>query len=192
MVRKIELVELSRKDTDYIGQAAGIIADAFPDSYGDCGEEEILKCLQEDKVCIVALEDNKVVGFVGAMPQYGMTAWELHPLAVHKEYRGKGIGSSLCFELEKRLKERGCLTIYLGSDDESSSTTLADTDLFEDTYEKIMQIKNLSNHPYEFYEKVGYQIIGVIPDANGLGKPDIWLGKSLVRRRTEMRGKEKQ
>ena len=122
-----------------------------------------------------------VVGMVGAMPQYGITGWELHPLAVRAEAREKGIGTNLCRELERILKEKGCITIYLGSDDETGSTTLANTDLFVDTYEKIKNIRNLSNHAFEFYQKVGYKIVGVIPDANGIGKPDIWLAKSLVR-----------
>ena len=78
-------------------------------------------------------------------------------------------------------KNCGCCTIYLGSDDEFDKTTLANTNLFDDLYSKIKNIRNLERHPYEFYQKIGYQIVGVIPDANGLGKPDIWLAKSLVR-----------
>jgi aminoglycoside 6'-N-acetyltransferase I len=33
----------------------------------------------------------------------------------------------------------------------------------------------------EFYQKQGFVIIGVMPDANGLGKPDILMAKSVVR-----------
>ena len=118
---------------------------------------------------------------VGAIPQYGITAWELHPLAVSKKWQGQGIGTKLCTALENELKNCGCCTIYLGSDDEFDKTTLANTNLFDDLYSKIKNIRNLERHPYEFYQKIGYQIVGVIPDANGLGKPDIWLAKSLVR-----------
>ncbi|EPU1074472.1 aminoglycoside N-acetyltransferase AAC(6')-Ia, partial [Klebsiella pneumoniae] len=40
-------------------------------------------------------------------------------------------------------------------------------------------IKNIKNHPYEFYQKCGYSIVGVIPDANGKRKPDIWMWKKI-------------
>jgi aminoglycoside 6'-N-acetyltransferase I len=45
--------------------------------------------------------------------------------------------------------------------------------------ENIKNIKNLKRHPYEFYQKLGYTIVGVVPDANGIGKPDIVMAKSL-------------
>lgn len=131
------------------------------------------------KVLIAAIEEDVLIGFVGAIPQYGITAWELHPLVVSEAYRLNGVGTKLCIELEHILRKKGCLTIYLGSDDETSSTSLSHTNLFEDTFQKIENIKNLKNHPFEFYQRIGYKIVGVIPDANGIGKPDIWLAKGI-------------
>lgn len=92
----------------------------------------------------------------------------------------EGIGSSLIEALEKELLMHGAVMIYLGSDDEFGSTSLYNCDLFQDTFEKIKNIKNLKKHPYEFYEKQGYKIVGVFPDANGIGKPDIWMAKRLI------------
>jgi aminoglycoside 6'-N-acetyltransferase I len=175
----MNLIQLRISDKQYIKEAAELLKLAFPNSYSECAEEEVLKCLEDEKVVVAAIDNNGLIGFVGAMPQYGTTGWELHPLVVSEPHRSQGIGSKLCYELEKILKGLGCITIYLGSDDETGSTTLSNTNLFEDTFEKIKGIKNKKKHPYEFYQKVGYQIVGVIPDANGIGKPDIWMAKSI-------------
>lgn len=173
------ITELTVENTRYIKEAAELLRQVFPHSYMNCAEEEVLKCLEKEKILIAAIEDDVLIGFVGAMPQYGITAWELHPLVVSKSYRLSGVGTKLCIELEHILRKKGCLTVYLGSDDETYSTTLSNTNLFEDTFQKIESIKNLKKHPFEFYQKVGYKIVGVIPDANGIGKPDIWLAKGI-------------
>lgn len=114
------------------------------------------------------------------MPQYSISVWELHPLVVSAAHRHKGIDSALVAALEAQLKQKGCLTIYLGTDDETGATSLSNTDLFQDTFEKITHIKNLKHHPFAFCQKNGYQIIGVIPDANGVEKPNIFMGKNLL------------
>jgi len=176
----MEIRVLQKEDETLIDSAVELLQEAFAPNW-DCGREDVLECLEEGKVCLVAVKDGVAAGIAGAMPQYGVTGWELHPLAVRKELRGKEIGTTLIQKLECILREKGCVTIYLGSDDEDHKTTLSDTNLFEDTFEKIKNIQNKKKHAYEFYEKMGYQIIGVIPDANGLGKPDIFMAKSLVR-----------
>jgi len=51
--------------------------------------------------------------------------------------------------------------------------------LYENLWEKIRDIRNLKHHPFEFYQKLGYVVTGVVPDANGLGKPDILMAKRL-------------
>jgi aminoglycoside 6'-N-acetyltransferase I len=82
--------------------------------------------------------------------------------------------------LEHEVAARGGVTVYLGSDDEFGTTSLFGADLYEDTFEKIANIKS-NGHPFPFYEKRGYKIVGVIPDANGVGKPDIWMAKRVGR-----------
>ena len=127
----------------------------------------------------MAEEQGQLIGFAGAIPQYGVTGWELHPLVVRNTCQRRGVGTAIVSFLEKAVTEKGGITIYLGSDDEFGKTSLSNTDLYVNTYDKINNIKNLKDHPYEFYMKIGYKIIGVIPDANGYGKPDIWMAKRL-------------
>jgi len=132
-----------------------------------------------DNISLIGIENNRVIGLIGAMPQYSKTGWEMHPLGVHKEYRGRGYGAALVAALEQEVVKRGGVMVYLGSDDENGTTSLYGVDLYEDTYGKIASIKNTGGHPYTFYEKQGYKIVGVFPDANGIGKPDIWMAKRI-------------
>jgi aminoglycoside 6'-N-acetyltransferase I len=176
-------MEIKRFDKDnlkYIKEAEELLIESFPLSYSDCANEEINECLDDERIALMAIEDDQLLGFIGAIPQYGVTGWELHPLVVRKSHQFNGIGSMLIKTLEKEVRYRGGVTIYLGSDDEFDRTSLSNTDLYEDTFDKISVIKNYSKHPYEFYVKMGYKIVGVIPDANGIGKPDIWMAKRVI------------
>jgi aminoglycoside 6'-N-acetyltransferase I len=47
-------------------------------------------------------------------------------------------------------------------------------------WDKVKNIQNFKGHPYEFYQKMGYVITGVVPDANGRGKPDIMMSKRVA------------
>ena len=179
---KIEIFKIT--DDDHRIQALKLLKEAFPQDYEKTeknDEVEIAMILSDERVAIKAVYEEKLIGFTGAIPQYGITGWELHPLVVDKEYRGRGIGEKLVSFLEKEVFDRGGITIYLGTDDEDGRTSLSDTDLFVDTFKKIEEIRNLNHHPFEFYKKIGYSIVGVIPDANGIGKPDIWMAKRIGR-----------
>jgi len=99
---------------------------------------------------------------------------------VLEKYRGRGIGKRLVNALEDEIARRGGITVYLGSDDEFGTTSLYGVDLYDGTFEKIENIRNVNGHPYTFYEKLGYKIVGVLPDANGIGKPDIWMAKRIT------------
>src|SRR5437899_1997522 len=182
------IVDLVSTNESAIQQVAAMLVESFavnwPDAWPDLESalEEVRESFVADRISRIALDqDGTVLGWVGGISQYRGHVWELHPLVVHVHHQGKGIGRALVADLEERVKERGGLTITLGTDDVNYQTTLSGIDLFPHVCDHIARISNLKRHPYEFYQKQGYVIVGVMPDANGLGKPDILMAKSVVR-----------
>ena len=106
--------------------------------------------------------------------------FELHPLAVRSDRRNQGIGGAIVTALEDEARMQGGLTMHIGADDErdDGETSFANVDLYDDLPRKITNF-NPRMHQSGFYLKLGYKIIGVMPDANGIGKPDIYFGKRL-------------
>lgn len=129
---------------------------------------------------LAALDGDQVVGWIGGLPEYDGHVCELHPLVVRPERQGQGIGRLLVRAFEAEARQRGAVTAMLGTDDEDSMTTLAGVDLYDDLWGHVARIRNIKGHPYTFYQKMGYTIVGVLPDANGPGKPDIYMAKRLI------------
>jgi aminoglycoside 6'-N-acetyltransferase I len=105
--------------------------------------------------------------------------WELHPLVIRSDIQKKGIGRALVEDFENQVKSRGGKIIRVGTDDENDRTSLGGVDLYPNVLENVLNIKNLRDHPFEFYQKLGYCVSGVIPDASGFGKPDILMTKRV-------------
>ena len=176
MIQKITL-----NDAKYHKDIIDLLIEAFPWSYSDqtLAKEELDELLSEEYLLYAYLLDTRVIGIVGARPAYGNTAFELHPLAVTQNSQRKGIGKLLMEHIEKEASKLGCITMFLGTDDEHFRTSLSEENLYDNFFEAIKNIKNYKDHPYTFYEKQGYKIVGVIPDANGYHKPDIMMAKSI-------------
>jgi aminoglycoside 6'-N-acetyltransferase I len=182
----IRINTLSSNDDRLIQQAAQLLVDAFrvhwPDAWPTVeeGRKELEEMLEIKRICRIAVDERgDLLGIIGGIPSYDGNVWELHPLAVQPSLHGQGIGRALVEDLETQVRARGGLTITLGTDDEDGMTTLANTDLYENLWEQIRDIRNLKGHPFEFYQKMGYVISGVVPDANGPGKPDILMAKRV-------------
>jgi aminoglycoside 6'-N-acetyltransferase I len=180
----MKIVDLTRED-EILRQVAALLVQGFgahwPNAWPDmdAARREVQESLSGGRICRVAIDGETALGWIGAIPKYGGNSWELHPLVVHREYRKLGIGRALVVDLEQRVSERGGVTLFLGTDDESDMTSLAGKDLYPNVLAHLADIKNLKGHPFEFYEKVGFVLVGVIPDANGPGKPDILMAKRL-------------
>jgi len=178
-------IDLSKASKKYRKQAAVILFEASKtitlDSWTTIksAEKEVKECCNKKFISCGLVENNELIGWVGLRPMYNYT-WELHPLMVKQAHQGKGIGSKLLDEVESIAKGKNILNIILGTDDELGQTSLSGKDLYKsDLFNEIKNISNLNNHPFEFYQKNGYRIVGVIPDASGKGKPDIIMGKRI-------------
>lgn len=180
----MKIIDVPR-DESFIKKVAECLLDGFAtfgvQPWENLAEavEEVEESLTENRVSRAAVDaDGKVLGWVGAFHDYALV-WELHPLVVRSDSQNRGIGTALVKDLEIELKRRGGLTIRLGTDDEAKQTSIGCIELYPNVLEKIQNIKNLKKHPFEFYQKLGFEICGVIPDANGFGKPDILMCKRI-------------
>ena len=128
-----------------------------------------------------ALVDGEVIlGWVGGLPEYQGRVWELHPIVVRREHRRRGLGRALVAAFETEASGRGALTVTLGTDDDSGMTSLADVDVYSDVPRHLAELRDLGRgHPFLFYRKLGYVATGVMPDANGRGRPDIFMSKRI-------------
>lgn len=182
----VQITDLRAVDEPKIQQVAKLIVEGFkehwPDAWPDLKSalQEVQESLGADRISRIAVGDsNLVLGWIGGIKQYDGNVWELHPLVVRTEFRGQGIGRALVADLETEAKNRGGIVLWVGTDDEDNQTTLSGINLYPNVWEHIAKIRNLRGHPYEFYQKMGFAIVGVMPDANGIGKPDIFMAKRL-------------
>lgn len=182
----LKIIDLDRDRQDAIQQIATLLVEGFQTNYPDAWPnieaalQEVFQSFDSDRISRIAVDkQGKVLGWIGGIKQYNGNVWELHPLIVHSDYRQQGIGKALVTDLENQVSQRGGITLWVGTDDEANLTTLSGINLYPDVFQHIANIKNLGGHPYQFYQKCGFVIVGVMPDANGLGKPDIYMAKRI-------------
>lgn len=182
----IRIIDLTPDAIPLVRQVAELLVAAFaelaPGSWNTLSEalEEVAESFGPGRLSRVALNAaGEALGWVGAISGYGGNAWELHPLAVRPDVQGRGIGRALVRDLEEQVRQRGALTLYLGADDETARTSLAGVDLYPDVLAHARRLSNPGRHPYGFYARLGFVVVGLLPDANGFGKPDILMAKRV-------------
>ena len=178
------IVDIKQLNETQLRQAAQMLTDELPQGWETLAdaEEEIRELMAEDAdtSLIAAMDNGQVIGWCGIMPEYDGRVCELHPLVVRRDYQRKGVGQKLMERIEQIARERGGLTMYLGADDERPvpETSLANVDLYDNLLKRIAEFEP-GTHQSAFYLKIGYRIVGVLPDANGIGRPDIFMAKRL-------------
>jgi aminoglycoside 6'-N-acetyltransferase I len=179
------ITPLDATDETAIAQLAAWLPDAFrimaPEFMATPEEalEEIHDLLKPEHINLIARDDSGVVGWIGGQPMYDGHVMELHPLAVRPDRQRQGVGRALVEALEAEAAARGAITLWLGSDDQAGMTSLSGIDVYPDPLAHLAQIQDVAGHPYRFYQRCGFVLVGLMPDANGFGKPDLYLAKRI-------------
>jgi aminoglycoside 6'-N-acetyltransferase I len=167
-------------------EAATVLRTALaklPSAYQASGEAEAevkLRLADDDWLGYAVLDDERLVGWIGALRTYDR-GWEIHPLVVAPDRQRRGIGSTLLSALEDRARREGVLTLFLGSDDDYGGTSLFGQDLWPDVAGNAATVEATPHgHALTFYRRHGYQVVGLLPDVNGAGRPDILMAKRLA------------
>lgn len=176
------IVDLRTLTAAQRAEAARILREALPwTEYAEPGaaETEVARTIDdEDRRGLAALEGEQVLGWVGVIETYSH-AWELHPLAVDPPRHRQGIGGRLVAALEDKVRAAGIITLYLGTDDETDGTNLYGRELFPNVLQAAAEIAPTGGHAFTFYRRHGYEVVGVMPHANGFGRPDIFMAKRI-------------
>lgn len=181
------IAPLEADDEPGLRRAAELLVEGFrdlwPGAWPDlpAAEVEVRGALEPGKICLAARgETGRVIGWIGGLPQYARV-WELHPLVVNAAHRGRGVGRALVDALSAEARRRGGCTLWLGTDDEAGMTSLSGLDLYPDVVAHLADVRARPPHPLDFYRRLGFSLAGVVPDANGPGRPDLLLARRLTR-----------
>lgn len=182
----MRIIDLTADNTRAVEQVARLLVDEFRDTGSEAWSDfdtalsEVRESFSQGRISRVAVDDaGNVQGWIGGIEEYQGHVWELHPLVVRRDCQRQGVGRALVLDLEQQVAHRGAMTIRLGTDDENSRTSVGGIDLYPGVLDRLQTIENRRQHPFEFYQRVGFEIVGIVPDANGFGKPDIWMAKRV-------------
>ena len=184
---KMKITDLTADNARAVEEVARLLVEGFRDTGSEAwtdledARKEVIESFQPGRITRIALDqEGAVQGWIGGIEQYDGNVWELHPLVVRVDCQRQGVGRALVLDLEEQVALRGGGTITLGTDDENGRTSVGGIELYPDVLGKLREIHNLRKHPFEFYQNVGFEIVGIIPDANGFGKPDILMAKRVA------------
>jgi aminoglycoside 6'-N-acetyltransferase I len=180
----MRLVDLAEQPSAVVDEAATLLVSEFHEPRGwptiAAARAEVASVLR-DGFARAMLDDAVLIGWIGGLPEYEGRVWELHPMVVRRDHRRRGVGRALVAAFEDEARRRGGFTATLGTDDDAAMTSLAGLNLYDDVPRHLAELRDLGrHHPFLFYRRLGYVVTGVMPDANGPGRPDIFMSKSLA------------
>ncbi len=180
----VRLENLHESDQSWIEQLSKFLPNCFSKYFprwvatSGASIEQIRKSFERGPSRVVVDQDEQVLGWAAAITDE--TQWEIHPIAVSPKHQRQGLGRILVEDLEYLAREAGAVSVWVGTSDETYSTSFSRIDLYQDAGSSLTHWEAPTDHPLRFYLGVGYSLVGVLPDEEGLGKPGIHFAKRIV------------
>ena len=128
------MIRIEEMKAEHVAQIAQLEKICFPDSWS---ERSIASELSNPlSYWIVALEGDVVAGYVGSQSVLGES--DMMNVAVHPDYRRRGIAERLVTELISALKDRG-------------------------NYQLTLEVRVSNFCAQKLYEKLGFSLVGKRP-----------------------------
>tara|TARA_R110002072_G_scaffold89232_3_gene199858 strand:+ start:38361 stop:38930 length:570 start_codon:yes stop_codon:yes gene_type:complete len=175
MARVIDLTPADESLTDEIAQLMFTSFQKYsPEWLPDLARSrvEIMETFDSGRRSRVLLDDDgQLLGWIGAIEDD--YAWEIHPIVVSLTGRRKGYGKLLVNDIINLARAAGAVSIWAGTGDETHSTSFSTIDLYQHAGEAIQAFEAPGDHPVTFWSGIGFSVVGVLPDGEGLGKPEV-------------------
>jgi aminoglycoside 6'-N-acetyltransferase I len=89
------------------------------------------------------------------------------------------VGRALLRTVEEAARELGMDALMIALEDEAGLTSLSGRSLFPDPLAPMTRFVPPASHPSRFLQRMGFALTGVLPEAAGPGRPELWFTKSL-------------
>ena len=143
----------------------------------DLARQQITSAASLGRLGRVILAQDQIAGWVGIVK--GRRIWEIHPIAIAIDQQYQGLGHILVEDVARLAKTAGALTLFASTSDEVGTTNLFGQNIYADPASAIKGIRATGRNPFEFWQHAGFTVVGLMPDAEGIGKPAIHLARRL-------------
>ena len=93
-VMNTRLIDFAALSEQHREAAAAMRVEQFDEPSGwpsyEAGRDEVTHIVQAG-FALAALEGERLIGWIGGLPEYSGRVWELHPLVVHRGHRRRGV-----------------------------------------------------------------------------------------------------
>ena len=174
---------MGQEDASLLRGVADILVAALPAIYVGAVTSALADVVQfapEDLSLVARDGDGAPIGWLRAEHFAGQASAEIKLVAVHPARGRQGVGRTLVMAAEERMRAAGCVTMLTTVGDTRGRTNLYGLDVTEDAPHLLASFRCHIDHPAGFFLRVGYRLVGILPDAYGPGKHDFTLARRII------------